>query len=89
MYQFKIKNQDDGSYRFELGDINVIIDGYRIENGTHVLTNPNKAIAYFNVENNIYGISNEPFHFYTAEAFYDAIYRQYELFTKKEGKRTA
>ena len=89
MYQFRIKNQEDGGYKFELGNINIISEGYIIENGQHVFTNPNKAIAYFNVENNIYGVSNDPLNFYTAEAFYDAIREQYKVFTKNDIARTA
>jgi len=87
MYQFKIKEQDGGGYKFELGNINILIEGYTIEGNQHLLTNPNKAIAYFNIENNLYGISNEPLHYYTAEEFYDALNRQYSMFTKS--KRTA
>ncbi|MCW3121880.1 MAG: hypothetical protein JWQ38_1372 [Flavipsychrobacter sp.] len=89
MYQFRIKSQEDGGYRFELDNINIISEGYIIENGQHVFTNPNKAIAYFNVENNIYGVSNDPLSFFTAEAFYDAIKEQYNVFTDSEMKHTA
>lgn len=89
MYQFKIKNQEDGSYKFELGNINLIVDGYVIENNQHKLNNPGKAIAYFNIENNIYGVSNDPGSFCTAEEFYDAINQQYQIFAKNNIKRTA
>ncbi len=83
MYQFKIKQQDDGGYRFELGDIKILLDGYTVQNGQHQLSNPNKAIAYFNIENNLYGISNDPLQYNTAEAFFDAISKQYSVFTTK------
>jgi hypothetical protein len=82
MYQFKIRKQDDGVYRFELGGIKLLVDDYLVDKNQHVLTNPRKTIAYFNIENNIYGISNEIYE--TAEAFYDAISRQYHIFTDEE-----
>ncbi|MES2703945.1 MAG: hypothetical protein V4649_14995 [Bacteroidota bacterium] len=79
MYQFKIRKQDDGVYRFELGGIKLLVDEFTVKEDRHVLANPTKAIAYFSIDNNIYGISNENFE--TAEAFYDAISKQYLIFT--------
>ncbi len=81
MYHFRIIKQVDGGYKFELGDIKMFIDGYSVKDDKHVLTNPNKAIAYFNVEDNIYGVSNEPMKFNSAEAFFDAISQQHKIFT--------
>lgn len=80
MYQFKIRKQDDGVFRFELGGIKLLVDNYQVKGDRHVIANPRKAIAYFNIDNNIYGISNENFE--TAEAFYDAISKQYHIFTE-------
>jgi hypothetical protein len=80
MYQFKIKKQEGGGYKFELGVISIIIDGYTIKDDTHLLSNPGKAIAYFCIEDNLYGISNDPLHYYTVEAFYDAMNKQYMIF---------
>jgi hypothetical protein len=77
MYQFKIKKQDDGVYRFELGGIKMLIDDYIIKGDKHLLANPRKAIAFFSYEDNIYGVSNEPGNFDSAEAFYDAMNKQY------------
>ncbi len=81
MYQFKIKKQEEGGYRFELDGIRLIIDDYSVKNDQHILTHPNKAIAYFMVNENIYGVSNDPLNYDTAEAFYDAITKQYQIFT--------
>ena len=81
MYQFNIKQQEDGGYKFELDGIKMIIDDYQLKEGNHILTHPTKAIAYFIIQDNIYGISNDPLNCDTAEAFYDAIIKQYELFT--------
>jgi uncharacterized protein YegP (UPF0339 family) len=81
MYQFKIKKQDDGGYRFELDAIKMIITDFTITEGTHQLINATKAIAYFNIGDSIYGVSNDLLKFPTAEAFYDAIIKQYEIFT--------
>ena len=80
MYQFQIRKQDDGVFRFELGGIKLLVEGYTVIEDRHMIINPRKAIAYFNIENNIYGISNENFE--TAEAFYDAISKQYSIFTE-------
>ncbi len=81
MYQFTIKKQEEGGYKFELDGIRMIIDGYSIKEDKHYLTKPDKAIAYFLVDDNIYGISNDPLNFNTAVAFYDAIIQQYQIFT--------
>jgi len=83
MYQFKIKKREDGGYRFDLDGIKMLIDGYTIKEGKHMLVNPGKAIAYFNNDDNIYGVSNEPQHLNTAEAFFDSINKQYRLFQEK------
>lgn len=77
MYQFKINKQDDGVYRFELGGIKMLIEDYVIKEDKHLLANPKKAIAFFIFEDNIYGVSNEPVNFDSAEAFYDAMSKQY------------
>jgi len=96
MYQFRIKKQDDGGYRFELGGIQLLVDDYTIKEDKHILAHPDKAIAYFNIDANIYGISNKAQNYNTAEALYDAISTQYRIFTgafsrpgKKNFKRSA
>ena len=87
MYEFKIKQQEDGGYRFELEGIRMIVPGYSIQEGKHRLENPDKAIAYFMIDENIYGISNDPMNVETAEAFYDAIVKQYKVFTTDKKNR--
>ena len=84
MYQFKIKKQESGDYRFELGAIKLLVDGYTVNEGKHLLTNPNKTVGYFNIGNNVYGVSNDLMNFPTAEAFYEAIKKQYLIFTGNE-----
>jgi len=81
MYQFKIKKQEDGGYRFELEGIRMIVDDYSIRENKHILSHPDKAIGYFLINDNIYGISNDPANFDSAEAFFDAIIKQYHVFT--------
>ena len=80
MYQFKIRKQEDGGYKFELGSIKMFIDDYSIKDDKHILAHPDKAVAYFNLGGNVYGVSNEPRNFDTAEAFYDAMCTQYMMF---------
>ncbi len=81
MYQFNIKALEDGGYRFELGNIKMLVDDYTIDHDQHQFRNPNKAVAYFVIDNNMYGISNNPMHYNTAEQFFDAISSQYGVFT--------
>ncbi|RYD58197.1 MAG: hypothetical protein EOP56_04555 [Sphingobacteriales bacterium] len=83
MYQFsKIKN-DDGSWRFELDGISMIVDGFTESKGQHYITNPEKAIAFFNFNGNLYGIANQIRTFNTAEEFYDQMCNQYSFFRPK------
>ena len=80
MYQFKIVKVQEGGYKFELEGIKLLVDDYSIINDTHQLKTPNKAIAFFNIGDDIYGISNEPLNLNTAEALYDAMNKQYNVF---------
>lgn len=84
MYQFKIKKQENGGYKFEFGAIKILVDDYVVKNGNHTIINPDKTIGYFNVNESLYGISNDPINLDTAEAFYDAVVKQYALFTGRE-----
>ncbi|NDC42110.1 MAG: hypothetical protein EBZ77_11265 [Chitinophagia bacterium] len=78
MYQFRITQQESGGFRFEYNGIKILVDDYFIKDGKHFLKSPDKAIAYFDIENNIYGISNEPMHFASAEDFHDAMVSQFK-----------
>ena len=80
MYQFKIKKQEYGGYKFELDGIIMLVGEYTMNDDKHFLKNPDKAFAYFYIGDNIYGLSNEPKNYDTAEAFYDAINLQYGIF---------
>ena len=80
MYQFRITKQENGGYRFELKGIKMFVDDFEVQNGKHLLKNPQKAIAYFDVENNLYGISNGSLNFNTAEEFHDAMAQQFSMF---------
>jgi hypothetical protein len=81
MYQFKIIKTEDGSYRFVLGAIQMLIEDFVVNNGSHFLTNPQKAIAYFNINGNVYGVSNQAHQYNTAEAFYEDMTQQYQFLT--------
>ena len=81
MYQFNIKKQDTGGYKFELGGINILTEEYMIQDDRHKLMNPSKTIAYFSVDDNIFGVANDPLSFNTAEELYDSINKQYSIFT--------
>ncbi len=81
MYQFRITEEEKGGYRFELEGIKILVDDYKIENDKHVLTNPNKAIAFFDIEHNLYGISNQSTVYYSVEDFYEEMLKQFDVFT--------
>jgi len=84
MYQFKIRKEENGGFRFDLGTIKMLIEDYFVKDDRHFLINPGKAIGYFNGMDNFYSISNGAMNFETAEAFYDAILRQYSQFFEKK-----
>ncbi len=81
MYQFRITEEERGGYRFELEGIKIIVDDYKLENDRHILTNPGKAVAFFDIENNLYGISNQTTVYYSVEDFYEAMAQQFNVFT--------
>jgi hypothetical protein len=89
MYQFKIVELDEGGYRFELGAIKLFVDGFQVKDNYHLIKTPVKAVGYFSIDGNIYGISNDPVSYQTAEAFYDSMSSQYMIFidSEKAGKR--
>lgn len=80
MYQFNIVKNDDNSWRFELEGIQLIIEDFQLKNEKHYMTNPNKAIAFFNINGNLYGIANQFDQVSTAEEFYDLMREQYSFF---------
>lgn len=81
MYQFKIIKLEEGGYKFELGAIKMFIDDFVLNENNHFLKHPEKAIGYFNVNGNVYGVSNNILNIDTVEAFYDSMSKQYALFT--------
>ncbi len=82
MYQFRITEQENGGFRFEFGGIKMLVDDYTIQDDRHILKNPSKAVAYFDIENNLYGVSNEPSHYRTAEDFFDAMSKQMKVLSQ-------
>lgn len=82
MYQFKIVKLEEGGYRFELGAIKIYTDGFSIKDGKHQFNTPRKAIGYFNIEGNLYGVSNDLQNVSNAEDFYDTMTTQYLIFAK-------
>ena len=83
MYQFKIIKAQEGGYKFELEGIKLLVDDYTLVNDRHLIKTPNKAVAFFNIGDDVYGISNEPLNADNAEALYDAIVQQYNIFQTK------
>lgn len=80
MYQFNIVKNDDSSWRFELGGINLIVDDYSVKDEKHYIKTPQKAIAFFNINGNLYGLANQASSCRTAEDFYEMMQEQYTYF---------
>jgi|SRR5690606_20654791 len=87
MYHFNIVQQDNGEFRFELDGINLIVDGYELKEEKHWLRNPENAIAFFNIKGHLYGVSNKLKTSLTAEAFFDLMKNQYEIFLSSDKKK--
>lgn len=84
MYQFNIAQEADGLYRFELNGINLIIDGFYKQDGKHFIQNPANAIAFFNINGNLYGISNKIITYETVEEFFETMCTQYAVFNPRD-----
>jgi hypothetical protein len=80
MYQFNIVKNEDSSWRFELSGISLIVDDFVVKDEKHWIKNPAKAIAFFNINGNLYGIANQTSTCCTAEEFYDMMKEQYSYF---------
>jgi len=80
MYQFNIAADESGAWRFELNGINLLLDGFVIKDDKHWIENPTKAMAFFNINGHLYGISNELITYKTAEDFFDTMSNQYTIF---------
>ena len=80
MSRFDIEQQKDGTWKFELDGINLIVDGFEVKNNMHVINNPEKAIAYFSIDGHLYGLSNQVRTCKTAEEFYEVMRQQFTIF---------
>ncbi len=89
MKEFKIVQLNDGSYRFDRHAIKMYIYGYEVSCGKHHISNPARAIGYFNVDGNIYGISNARPNCLTAEDFFETMWSQYQMFNEGKIKQSA
>jgi len=79
MYQFN-KKPIKGTWRFELNGISLLINGFFIKDEKHWIKSPSKAIGFFNIDNNLYSVSNsEPVPHHTIEDFYDALVKQHKI----------
>lgn len=80
MYQFKKEKYTDGSWKFELDGISLIVYGFIQRGQYHFLERPDKAIGFFYMNNNLYGVSNQLTGCKTAEEFYDLMCEQHLIF---------
>jgi hypothetical protein len=79
---FNILKNKDGKSRFELDGIEMVFDGFTEKQGKHYLQNPESAVAYFNIKNEIYGVSNRLSLYKTVEEFYEVMQMQFAFFKK-------
>lgn len=84
MYQFNVMQDDQGMWRFELDGINLLLDGFTEQDGKHWIKTPSKAIAFFNLSGNLYGVSNDMKTFRTVEDFFDSMREQYSILKSKQ-----
>lgn len=80
MYKFQIVQEKEGEWRFELDGITLLLDGFFIKDDRHWITNPQKAIAFFYIANNLYGVLNDIRSCPTAEELFDSMKEQYMIF---------
>jgi hypothetical protein len=83
MYAFNKLMQGDKSWCFELDSIHLVLEGFFIKEDKHWIKNPVNAIAFFNVDGNLYGISNQTHTYLTAESLYDVMLSQYVYFNEE------
>lgn len=80
MYQFRKARNREGTWRFELNGIKLLVNDFVIRGEKHWLKDPAKTIGFFNVDNNLYGVSNtQPVVYNTAEDFYESLVQQYHI----------
>jgi|GEM_PF-1972463 len=80
MYKFQIAQDKEGGWRFELDDITLLLDGFFVKDDKHWITNPQKAIAFFSIASNLYGVLNDIRTYKTAEELFDNMREQYLIF---------
>jgi hypothetical protein len=84
MYKFSKMQNSDGTWRFELEGVSIIVDGFRQQDGKHIMLNPLKAIAFIDVNGNMYGVSNQYNIYHTVEEFFDMMKEQAVFFADKD-----
>jgi hypothetical protein len=80
MYPFHKVQLQDNSWKFELDDIRLVMEGFCVMEDQHWMINPARAIAFFTIEGNLYGLSNHTHTRRTAEELYDVMFQQYAYF---------
>jgi len=83
MYAFNKLQQEDGTWCFEMNGIHLVFGSFFVRSGLHWMESPEQAIAFFNIEGNLYGLSNSTNTSRTAEAFYDVMFSQYAYFNEE------
>jgi len=79
MYQFNRVQERNGDWRFELDGITLLIKGFSVKDDKHWIVNPETAIAFFNLNGNVYSVSNNIGKLQTAEDLYLSILKEYKI----------
>src|SRR5579883_242006 len=80
MYRFNKMKDERGGWRLELDGISILVDNFIMKDGKHWIKNPTNAIAFFQINESIYGVLNDIKTFLTVEDFYDCMLQQYLIF---------
>jgi hypothetical protein len=83
MYKFNKMQNSDGTWRFELGGISLIVDGFTVKDNHHLMIHPEKAIAFLNIDGHMYGVANQYDIYKTVEEFFEMMKKQALFFTSK------
>ncbi len=76
-YAFQKTRDTEGRWQFDLHGIRLVVDGFEERDGRHWLQTPERAVAFFTLDGNFYGMSNNMVAHPTAEALYEDLRKQF------------
>lgn len=79
-YAFQKTQDAEGRWQLDLNSIRLVVDGFEERNGRHWLQAPERAVAFFTLDGNFYGMANNLVAHPTAEALYEDLRQQFSHF---------